>query len=519
MSTLTIPLPALRPRLAHRVERYTPVLLGALATAVMLIGAGVPSLWGDEAASVLSAQRSWGSLFEMARTVDVVHLAYYAVLHVWIDLFGPSAFSVRVPSAIAVGVTVAGVCVLTRMFTGARTAVLAAALTVLVPRVGWIAIEARSAAIVTAIATWLTVLVVRAVRSSAPPSRRTMLLYAAGLLVSTVFFLYSALIVVAHAAVLFVFRASRVAWRRWAVAVAIAGAVSLPFVAFSMTQRGQIAFLARRDVTSPAKLYIEQWFAEPSFAVVAWLLIALAVAWAVWSTVAVARRGADAASIEPRDASRAQRDVSRRRLVVIAATWLLAPMALLLIADKAVGPLYTGRYVSFCAPAAAILIVLGITSLRPWFLQLVALGVVVAVAVPIAVAQRGPYAKYDNDWRSVSEYVGAHSEPGDGVVFDEGVRPSRKPRLAMHLYPEGFANTTDLGIAIPYDHTGGLWDVTASLDEQPGILNGHDRVWVIARSKTGTADDVAALERAGFAAESRHRVHTDVVTLYERVGH
>ena len=69
----------------------------------------IPSLWGDEAATLLSAKRPLGSLLGMLTHVDAVHGLYYLVMHGWIRLAGESPFALRLPSALAVGAAVAAV--------------------------------------------------------------------------------------------------------------------------------------------------------------------------------------------------------------------------------------------------------------------------------------------------------------------------------------------------------------------------------------------------------------------------
>lgn len=474
--------------------------MGAGAALVSAIGAGVPSMWGDEAASVMSAQRPWDSLWAMAANVDAVHVVYYAILHVWIDVFGASAFSVRLPSAVAVGVTVAGVYTLCRAPAGGRVALIASVACVLIPRVGFMAAEARSAAMSAALVTWLTVLLVRLVRTRELRAR-WWVSYGLLLVVSVHLFLYTALIAAVHLLALLMLGAPRPTWLRWVVSTAAAGAACLPFALLATSQQGQIAFLARRDVTSPDKLFVDQWFGSLPLAALAWGAVVFATFWAVHSW----RRR------PPRDG-----DADRRMLIGVALAWLLVPMALLLLADAVAGPLYTGRYLSFSAPAAAILIAATLAAIRPRWLAAVAAAAALVLAVPFAVSQRTPTAKFGSDWAEVSAYVGAHSRPGDGIVFDEGVRPSRKPRLALRLYPDGFRDTADLGLVRSYETTAGLWDVVKPLAELPHALGDRDRVWVVARSKEGTSDDRHALERAGFSLADTHRLASDTISLYTR---
>jgi len=474
--------------------------MGIGAALVTAIGSGVPSMWGDEAASVMSAQRPWESLWAMVANVDAVHAVYYAMLHLWIDVFGASAFSVRFPSALAVGATVAGVVVLCRSLTNGRIAVLAGIVCLLVPRIGFMAAEARSAAISAALVTWLTVLLLHLVRTREVRAR-WWLLYGGLLVVSVHVFLYTALVAAFHLLVLLVLRAPLPSWGRWGATTVLAAVACLPFAIVAMGQRGQIAFLARRDVTNPVMIFVDQWFGSIPIAVAAWAAIVFAIVWALRSRVRLPALPGDA---------------GRRTLIWISTLWLLVPMAGLLLANAAAGPLYTGRYLSFSAPAAGILIALTVALIRPRPVALIAGAVGLVLAVPFATSQRTENAKFGSDWAQVSEYVGANSRPGDGIVFDEGVRPSRRPRLALRLYPDGFQHTVDLGLVRSYETTSGLWDTVTTLRELPDALGDRERVWVVARSADGTADDESFLQRAGYHLTDTHTLARDVIRLYSK---
>lgn len=80
-----------------RVPWPTAVILGIVGTALSSLGSWIPSLWGDEAASVLSTSRSLPSLFRMLAHVDAVHGTYFFGLPWWVALFGTSPFAVRFP--------------------------------------------------------------------------------------------------------------------------------------------------------------------------------------------------------------------------------------------------------------------------------------------------------------------------------------------------------------------------------------------------------------------------------------
>ena len=147
----------------------------------------------------MSARRDWASLWGMLGNVDAVHGLYYALLHLWIDLVGDSPFAVRLPSGIAVGAASAGVYVLVRRRADRGTAVIAAILFLVLPRVLFVAIEARSMAVATAAATWLTVLLLRLL--DAPARRAWWIVYAFGLAAATYLFLFVILLIPVHAVV------------------------------------------------------------------------------------------------------------------------------------------------------------------------------------------------------------------------------------------------------------------------------------------------------------------------------
>ena len=134
-----------------------PVAVGVFATLLSLIAIGVPSLWGDEVATVMSATRSWPELWAMLGHVDAVHGAYYLLMHGWVGLFGASPVSLRVPSAIGVKMAAAGVVQLVRLFKPLGLAIVAGAVFAMLPRVFDLGAEARPYAITMAFAAWLLV--------------------------------------------------------------------------------------------------------------------------------------------------------------------------------------------------------------------------------------------------------------------------------------------------------------------------------------------------------------------------
>jgi mannosyltransferase len=471
--------------------------VGAVAAVVSLTGAGIPSLWGDEVVSIMSARRPWASLADALGTVDAVHGLYYAILHVWVGLVGADAVAVRALSALAVVLAAVGMLPLVRALGGGlRTGVLAGIALALLPRVAYAGSDARSAALELAGAVGVTLLLARA---TARPRGPAWLLYGAATGGLIVLFLYTALLIPAHL-LLVVLSAPheerRRALRRFTAAVALALVLASPVIVLGWGQRGQVAFLAERVPTVHSVL-VAPWFGDAAVAALGGALAALGL-------VALARRGRLA------------------RAAALGAAWAIIPSVIVLGVGALLGGFYAARYLSFTAPAVALLIAVGIEEgirLLPHRATVGAgaatLVLLAGLAAPDIVAQRRPSARNaGTDWNAVAAVVEAHARVGDGIAFDDGVRRSRRPRLALHAYPDAFRRVVDLGLVRPYDRTDGLWDVTRPLT--PGLVARVDRVWLVDRSVHGADPDRAALRFAGLHAARSWHLDADTVTLWER---
>jgi mannosyltransferase len=161
---------------------------------------------------------------------------------------------------------------------------------------------------------------------------------------------------------------------------------------------------------------------------------------------------------------------------------------------------------------------MGIACLRPLWPQAAALGLITALMLPTYLDQRGEFGKnYGSDLRQASEVVRAGAQPGDAVVFDESVRPSRKPRLALRLYPAAFEGLRDVTLAVPFDATNDLWDVAVPLEQVTDRLTGTNRVWVLLNQASGEnrrGDNIRILQQLGFTvAESTMLNRTQIIEM------
>jgi mannosyltransferase len=512
------PARASAPQRAAGVDRLrlgrVAAFVGLGAAIVSLLGSWIPSLWGDEAASVLSATRPIGTLLTMLTHVDAVHGAYYLGLHEWVRLFGSSTFAVRVPSALAIGVCASAVTWLCGRVGGAgrapslRFAVLAGTFAAILPRLTYAGEEARGYAFSAAIATVLWVVVVETLRRGMP-SRRGWAAYAVVLTIGVYVFLYLALLAVAIAVVVLLDADRRRHVRHFAIATAAAFLAASPLFVLAQLERHQIAFLAHRQVVTPNSVLVKMWFGAWPFALIAWALILLATA--LWVRELVRRRAVRTVSLE-----------------AVALAWLVIPTGILVLSSIVVAG-YTPRYGTFAAPAAAILMALGVRRLdgihfsrrMPHALFAgVAVVAVLAAAAPVWAGQRTPWAKNQSDWNDIAATVQSKARPGDAIVFDESVRPSRRPRLALDTDPAAFAGVTDVLLKTPYTESATWHATTYSIAEAAALGRFADtsRVWLV-EYETGAAPDtwgVAELEAMGYRVAQNTDLHRSDVYLLTR---
>ncbi|HXH33501.1 MAG TPA: glycosyltransferase family 39 protein [Plantibacter sp.] len=510
--TATITAPSARSRLPLQTVlstvtgRAAAPLVGVLAAIISAVGAGNPSYWGDEAASVLAAQRPIPILIGMLGHIDAVHGLYYLFLHVWVAAFGSAEALVRFPSAIAIGVAAAGTVVLARGLFGRSTGITAGLVFALIPQVTRMGAEARSYAFGMAAAVWLTVWFVALVRRR-DTTRRSWVLYAVASAAALYLFLYLGMLLVVHAVWMLGQRPGKAVVRAWILSLLGALVLAAPIMVAAIGQREQIAFLARRDYTTLQSVTVSQWFASPSFAVLAWGLIVLA------PIGVLVARGAHLRSA-----------AAERRGLAMVVTWLVAPTALLIAGNALVTPMYNLRYVAFCTPAVAVMMALGLrTAVRALagssraargidrtVATVIGVIIIAVVAAPSIIEQRGPFGKDGgSDLRQTAEVIEAHASPGDAIVFDQSVKPSRRSRLALDLYPGAFAGLDDVALATSYRDRPALWDRVAPLSELHQQLASHTVVWVIEGS-TATPD-VTALRALGYEVERSIPVHRSVV--------
>lgn len=508
-------LPAVRRAPAGRVGRTRDALLvGAAAALLSALFSWVPSLWYDEAATVVSATRSWPELAREVATVDLVHAAYYSLLHVWFDLVGYSPFSLRLPSAVAIGIAAGGLVALLRAFVPRRTAAIAGIVFAVLPRTIWAGGEGRSYAIGIALALGLLAAYVFAARRSDAGLRQAALgwlAYAAVAVLACSVFLYLALVVAAGGATA-LWTALRTRRRRalvgWTVASAGAAALLTPLARSIAAQSGQVWWIPPLGARTPGDVVVAQSFGGADrLALLVWVLALTGVA----VSLLAERRGAppEAAIVRPGVPS----------LVELLVPFILVPIVGLLAASVVLSPLYSPRYLGFTTLGLAALAAVGIAALPTRMLPAAALAGVLALSVPPAVAQRLPESKQHSSWAEAASLLAREraAEPEgarEGVVFGALRRhPSATTRVLEYSYPDAFAGLDDPALLVPARESGQLWEERAPLEDVLGRFADDDTVWLFVSDEGAGAEEAAReLATVGLRPDgSWHLSYLDVV--------
>ncbi|WP_344745188.1 glycosyltransferase family 39 protein [Streptosporangium vulgare] len=408
------------------------------ALLIGLWGITTPSFWRDESVSAMAAAMPLDDLWHLLDSIDRVHALYYLLLRPF-AAFSTGELAMRLPSVVATAAAAYGVAVLGRKLAAPGAGLVAGLLYAALPMVSRYAQEARSYAIVTAVAVLATWVLAEATRRSSP---RWYLAYGACLVLLGWFHVYALLLVVAHVVTVVLFRYSApspspsssrpdLVWFAGALTVAVAGIAPLALLAAGQRE-AQLSWL------KPTKLTDVAWFGEEVAGTV----------WVALLLVALMLLGA----------------FSGGRLAAVALPWALLPFVSMAI--SIVYPVFNPRYVLFAVPAMALLAGAGLNALRPRALGWIGLVLVAALTVPTHLTIREPDRRPDN-LRDMAATLLARQRPGDAVLY---VGENR--RLFAAVYEDAYRNLRDLTHAPGRRTPRTAAQFTAALD-------GVERVWLV----------------------------------------
>jgi len=103
-----------------------------------------------------------------------------------------------------------------------------------------------------------------------------------------------------------------------------------------------------------------------------------------------------------------------RWAIVMLTAWILVPPVLTFLLSLSV-PLFKSRYLIGALPALVLLVAIGMNTLRPVWLGIGVLIIVVGLSMFRSNIPR--YTASEEDWRATTEYVLAEADPYDIIVF------------------------------------------------------------------------------------------------------
>ena len=458
------------------------------------------SMWLDEAATFSVATRPVRQILAVLDNIDLVHGAYYLLMHGWMLLGGGEVW-MRVPSVLAMGVAAGATAALGLQLVGPRTGLIAGLLFAGWPLVSYYAQEGRSYALVTAAVLVATCCLVQALSGRRP---RWWWGYALSIVVATTLHEFAVLAVMAHGVTVLLTRPGWRVWRWWLVSVLACGVLMAPVAVMSLQQSDQLNHTA--PLTWSTFGVLEEKFISTS----AWLS-ALLVGLVVLGTVAEVRR-------------RRHEGVG---LVAVALPLLLVPVGVLLTVSL-VHPLFEVRYVLFSVAGLPLLAARGIEQLAATLTRAtsrLAAGWAVAALLVVAVSlAQLPALRHERtvdsrsqDFAGVAAVVRAQAQPGDAVIFIP-----QNFRLAATSYPDAFLRVDDVALDRSAVRAGNLRGTVRKPRAVREAMMAQPRIWLVGTTglRVKTADRAGANEmavlREHFVQERTFLVHGAEVDLFVR---
>ena len=457
-----------------------------LAATVFGWKVGSPSPWWDEAVTRDVVARPLADILDLAGQVDLVHLAYYLILHLVTG--GDGGFvALRLICVVAAALTAGLLVRLGRQLDQPRVGGCAGVLYAVSPLASRYAQEARAYALVTLVATAATVALLHALQR---PGRRRWAGYTALLVIGGLLNLLSVLILAPHL-VHVLAGADRANRRRWAVAAGAAVLALLPLAVGASRQRGQLDWLPRPGLSTLIQFLLAQYAAG--------LLTVLVVL---------------AAAVGLRPAA-GNRPSPHRGTLLLGTTWALLPPVLLWLVSQ-LHPLFDWRYVIFCLPGTALAIASLATLLRPLGTAVVVTALALG-GLHLQQVYRRPAIGHAEDLRGAARFVQQDGEPGDAVLFLPGER-----RVVALAYPRAFERVDDVALAVDPTRSGTLYGVETDPAGLAVALQDRTRVWVVTGSpRLGPAESATDREKrrllaAGFRLAGTRQTYKWQVLLYLR---
>lgn len=433
----------------------------ALTLVMTVIGIGTRSLWNDEYATWYVATLNFADFRRLIGNVDAVLAPYYLLMHAWVAVFGESAASLRMPSALAMAAAAALIALVGRRLFDTGVGVTAGLLFAGLPAVSRYGQEARPYSFAIALSVLATLIMLRAIDR---PRWRNWIGYGLCLIGAGCTHIVTLTVLVPHALFMwFTFRAKGdFRQLRWIAGAVIAITGILPLAAEGHDQSSAIDWI-RLNGTAIGQLPIRLFGSG--------VVAALVTAVAATAVVLLWFR--------------------HRTTVILLGAWALFPPLFCLVTFPLLH-LFLHRYLLFTLPAwvllaAAVGFPLARTAWRSFApLSLAGLLVVAGVfylGVPgQQEARRSPVAG-EPDFRSAARAIESRQQPGDGIAF---AGAGRNGRRAFHYETRTSAvEPADVLVARTAQQIGQFGPADCA---DPGRCVGDTRrIWLV--TATGTYQD------------------------------
>ncbi|WP_406170171.1 glycosyltransferase family 39 protein [Streptomyces sp. NBC_00996] len=414
-------------------------------------GLTAPVLGRDELITWDVVTRDAGHILATLHNVDAVHGTYYLLMHLWVNLFGDSVISMRLPSVLAASGAASVLSLIGNRLFGPRAGILAGILFALVPAVSRYAQEARSYALVALLAALATLLLLQVL--DRPRSVWRWAAYALTLVGLGLLHVIALSVVAAHACMLAAHaRRDRSLWWKSALALLAVAVLLAPVVLLSRSQVNvQLGWVPVPDGWA----LLSVWWDIFASGACTGALIALAL---------LARS-------------------PRRAALLLCAVWALLPPVLVWLASQGDVSYFRSVYLLFTIPAWALLAGVGLSAACHSWKAATALLAVLAVLSLFDQRQvrqpfdhDGPILQLPLDYRSAADLIAKHYRPGDAVVYDR--EHSWKLDTGVQYYLPRGLKMRDVFLQSASREINQLYAIDCSVPDR--CLKGEQRIWLLA---------------------------------------
>lgn len=491
--------------------RWALAAIVALAALLRLYGIGAESLWLDEGVSMQIAHLDVRGILQEVR-VDNNPPLYYLLLHYWIELFGDSETSVRMPSAILGVLAVLTIYGVGNLLLERPAALLAALmLAAVVPFHLRYSQEARTYELMLTLSLLSYYFFLRLCKGEGRDGPT-------GLAAQIGYVLCTSLLLYSHVYGLFVVLAQNLyVFALAPFAAEGPGAVRRPRLTHWAILQGTLLILYAPGfallygwVSSPGE---RGWLQEPT----AWSVYKAFVSYAGSPTLLILFAvlcGVAAFSLARRAPVK----------LLLLSLWLVVPLAVPICVSLVSTPIFASRYAISATPALYLLACQGAQVMASAFSRTAALASLrrasdarvaayATASVLVVVLAAGNVLSYYGkpnkpQWREAAEYIEAKAEPGDLVV----VAPGYQAEYALQYYlddpkvrvlPYGPRNLR------AFATREGLARVTRE-------ANGSDRMWLVVSTGASASEVREALLTEPFTSKDQRQYKDIQVELLQK---